>query len=100
MKTLNRLYPAVSNLGRFRKGGTDKPQVVGSGGRIEIGGEKYFLDRLVCRAFRGLPGPSAWMVVEHLDGDLNNNRVENLAWMKREVWKKVTWLPEEKKSEN
>ncbi len=100
MKTMNRLYPSVSNLGRFRKAGTDKPQVVGSSGRIEINGEKYFLDRLVCRAFHGPPSPSAWMVVEHLDGDLNNNRVENLAWMKREVWKKVTWLPEEKKSEN
>ena len=94
---MNRLYPAVSNLGRFRKAGTDKPQVAGPSGRIEIDGEKYFLDRLVCRAFHGLPVPSAWMVVEHLDGDLNNNRVENLAWMKREVWKKVTWLPEEEK---
>ena len=36
---MNRLYPAVSNLGRFRKAGTDKPQVAGPSGRIEIDGE-------------------------------------------------------------
>lgn len=85
-----RLSPAVSNLGRFRKAGADRAQVAGPSGRVEINGEKYFLDRLVCRAFHG---PSAWMSVEHLDGDPTNNRMENLAWAKREVWKEVDWLP-------
>ena len=97
MKTMNRVFPAVSNLGRFRRGGSDKPQVLGPSGRIEINGEMYFVDRLVCRAFHGPPKPGeSWEVVEHLDGDFNNNRVENLAWVKREVWKEVSWLPRAK----
>ena len=91
---MNRLFPAVSNLGRFRKAGSDKFQVVGPSGRVEINGEKYFLDRLVGRAFHGPPIPGcSWKIVEHLDGDSNNNRMENLAWAKKEVWKEVNWLP-------
>ena len=39
---MNRLFPAVSNLGRFRKASSDKAQVVGPRGRVEIDGEKYF----------------------------------------------------------
>ena len=100
MKTMNRLFPAVSNLGRFRKAGSDKPQVVGPSGRVEINGDKYFLDRLVCRAFHGPPSPWTWKIVEHLDGDSNNNRMENLAWTKREIWRDVTWLSSEAEAEN
>lgn len=92
MNKTNKIFPAVSSLGRFRGAKTQRPQFALPSGRVEINGEKYLLDRLVCWTFHG--PPPAWSeAVAHLDGNLNNNRKDNLAWAKVEVWKKVVGLP-------
>ena len=91
MNKTKKIFPAVSNLGRFRSAASPLPQLAGPSGRIEINGEKYLLDRLVCWAFSGPPPPWSKTVV-HLDGDQSNNRVENLAWAKVEDWKEIDWL--------
>jgi len=92
MNKTNKIFPAVSSLGRFRAAGSQLPQFAGSSGRVEINGEKYLLDRLVCWTFHG--PPPAWSdAVKHLDGDPRNNQKDNLAWAKAEEWKEVVGLP-------
>ena len=92
---MSKKLAAVSNLGRFRRNAvTNLPQIVGPSGCVEINGHKYFLDRLVCRAFLGPPPPGIWEIVEHLYYNSENNLIENLAWLKKEIWKNIDCLPE------
>lgn len=37
------------------------------------------VDRLICRAFHGPPPPDK-LFVEHIDGNIDNNRADNLRW--------------------
>ncbi|BDG09210.1 HNH endonuclease [Anaeromyxobacter paludicola] len=55
---------------------------------IDHGGRKISLSlaRIICTAFHG-PPPSEASRVRHLDGDLDNNRAENLQWgTQQEAW--------------
>ena len=93
MNKINKFFPAVSNLGRFRTAGSQLPQVAGPSGRVEINGNKYLLDGLVCRAFHG--PPQVWSeTVYHRDGNQSNNQIDNLSWGTVEVWKNIDWLPQ------
>jgi len=92
MNKTNKIFPAVSSLGRFWAAGSQLPQFAGPSGRVEINDEKYLLDRLVCWTFHG-PLPAWSDAVKHLDGDPNNNQKDNLSWAKVEVWKEVVGLP-------
>lgn len=49
---------------------------------------KVYVHDLVCETFNG-PRPSSEHKVKHLDGDITNNKADNLAWT----------LPTEKQSE-
>ena len=92
MNKTHKFFPAVSNLGRFRGAGSQVAQIAGPNGRVEINGNKYLLDRLVCWTFHG-PPPVWSETVDHRDGNHSNNRVDNLSWGTVEVWKNIDWLP-------
>ena len=49
--------------------------------RVKIGGQHYYVHRLVAAAFLGLPSSSDRWMVNHMDGDRSNNRVSNLEYV-------------------
>lgn len=53
----------------------------------------YYVHRLVAQAF--VENPHGYRYVTHLDGDIKNNRAENLAW----VNKPIIYKRENKKKE-
>ena len=72
----------ASNLGNIRsvtgrivRGGIYKGYV-----RVEIEGSRVFVHRLVCMAWKPIDNPEIY-VVNHIDNDRTNNKIENLEWI-------------------
>ena len=105
----------VSNKGNVRKGMKFlKPYKVPGDQRNRVNIEDYecFVDRLVCHAFIPTKYKFKDLTVVHLDGDDDNNCVENLNWVLssrndckgiyaikrkyaiKEIWKPIDWIPE------
>ena len=73
----------VSSHGRVRcsYGEAFLGSVSGDYRRVNIAGQSFLVHRLVARAFLDSPsGPDTYQV-NHIDGDGNNNRVENLQYV-------------------
>ena len=49
--------------------------------RVHVLGHKTLVHRLVARAFLGPPPSQAAWQVNHIDGNRNNNRIDNLEWV-------------------
>lgn len=47
-------------------------------------GVNYYMQRLICLAFHGLPSDSK-MVANHIDGNKRNNRAKNLEWVSQQL---------------
>ena len=71
----------ASNYGRIK---SDKGRIIGSneGGylRVVIKGHKAYVHRLVCQAWKPIDDPEMF-IVNHIDNNGLNNRVENLEWV-------------------
>jgi hypothetical protein len=80
----------VSNDGRVLAGGQKvkalRPKATPEGLKVKLlGGDRvgeFFVHDLVAEAH--LPNPRALPKVRHKDGNVRNNKVENLAWCKTE----------------
>ena len=73
----------VSSHGRVRSsiGVVSLGNACGAYRQVQIGGQKFYVHRLVARAFLELPsGPGPYQV-NHIDGDGNNNCVHNLQYV-------------------
>jgi hypothetical protein len=76
----------VSNLGRVKslcgyEARILKPYKSGNGyQKVDIAGTRCYVHRLVCSTFRGLPAPGK-NTVHHINGNVNDNRLENLMWL-------------------
>lgn len=74
----------VSNLGRIRRDGRIKKPHVDHGGYETVclykssKGKWFKVHRVVASAFK--PNPENKRTVNHIDGNKQNNRVENLEW--------------------
>ncbi len=69
--TLSRLLDKPEEANRWRTGSMGYWQVC-------VGGEKLYVHRMVCEAWQGKGKEGE--VVRHLNGDVGDNRVENLMW--------------------
>ena len=63
------------------------PQYIGSDGRLKVKlvdeqGEEHELDVATLVAEQFVPNPNHYTKVSHIDGDVNNNRADNLIWVK------------------
>ena len=72
----------VSNLGRIRR---ELGRIIGSETdsgyiRVRIKNEDIYVHRLVCLAWKPIPNPELY-VVNHIDNNGKNNRIENLEWV-------------------
>ena len=84
-------YPnyEISNLGRVynRKKGTFR-NLSDHGGYLTIqltkgasNYQRYYVHKLVAKYF--IPNPCNWKLVTHIDGNLHNNKHQNLKWVTR-----------------
>jgi len=65
-----------------RRGRLKKQRPAGNGAmQVDIGNSVRMVHDLVARAFYGCPGSG--YRVKHINGDLSDNRVENLVWTGR-----------------
>ena len=77
----------VSSLGRVRRGENILKGLANQGGYLRVGlhrdSQKYMrcIHKLVIRAF--IPNPDNKPEGDHINWDLNDNRVENLRWATR-----------------
>lgn len=78
----------VSNLGRIKHYLGDVFHVMSfykkDNGYLVVGikGTKYYVHRLVAKAF--IPNPYKLKTINHKDGNKENNNVDNLEWMSHE----------------
>lgn len=74
----------VSNLGRIRRGERIKKPHVDHGGYLTVWLSKHSkmkclkVHRIVALSF--IPNPENKRTVNHIDGDKQNNRIDNLEW--------------------
>jgi hypothetical protein len=63
-----------------------KPTLYPEGLKVKLRGGtrvgEFFVHELVAETY--LPNPNKWTVVRHKDGNVRNNKVENLQWAKAE----------------
>jgi hypothetical protein len=61
-----------------------KPTLYPEGLKVKLRGGtrvgEFFVHELVAETY--LPNPNKWTVVRHKDGNVRNNKVENLQWAK------------------
>ena len=74
---------AISNLGNLKNTKTGNVRATCPKGRIQFDSSTVLsIGRLVALTFLAEPGVDySKRRVKHLDGNLKNNRVENLQWM-------------------
>jgi hypothetical protein len=74
----------VSNLGRIRgaSGGIIGSDVAEGYIRINLNGNTVLAHRLICMAWKPIANPELY-VVNHIDNNGKNNRIENLEWVTR-----------------
>ena len=73
----------INNLGEVRKISSNKilKQHLSDGCKaVCLSGKRYYVHRLVAETF--IPNPSNYRFVIHKDGDINNNAINNLLWVK------------------
>lgn len=65
---------------KFEKG-EDVPQYIKNGRYyVNLDGKEFAVDRLVASTFVENPNPKYYKYVKHKDGNLLNNRADNLYW--------------------